>query len=457
MTSRARVPEQPRPTRDPQSKARRWRAPLILFGLVLLAYAATIGREPSLDVWTAHLASWKIATTGVPWLDVSTVPALDEHPLRQVWVIGTADGRESIGRAPGVIAASLPAYWLWGGADLSMVPAGLTAAVLTAGAVTLLFLALRDRIGDRQAALAAIVFGLTTPVWSVAADGLWPHTLTVLGIAGMAWAAQRERWWLVGLFGGIALWGRLHAAVICAVLGVALAVYRRSPTIAIRAGISSGALLALMSGWTRWMYGDWDPTSAYRVGEFTSQASSKTLDIANHLGFWVSADRGLLVWTPLLLVLAMPLVRNWRELPDWSRALVYGGGVYTLLQGSLNRFSGGDAFYGYRLGLELLACLAPALALSAHRMGPIARRLFMPVAILQFAMIFPGAAANVFFVNADDVWTHNSVVVAFVDQPLIFGTVFVASILAGVLFARIWANPGLERSGSGTTRSSASQ
>ncbi len=65
---------------------------------------------------------------------------------------------------------------------------------------------------------------------------MWTHPVTLLGIGGMAWAASRDRWWLVGLFGGVALWGRLHTALIVAILGLAVAVARRRPRIALQAG-----------------------------------------------------------------------------------------------------------------------------------------------------------------------------------------------------------------------------
>lgn len=429
----------------PHAPARsRLRAPLVLFVVAFVIYALTVGWDLSIDVWTAHYAAWHITQTGQGWLDVAALPMLDQHPLRHVWIVETADGREAIGRAPGVVAAAVPAYWLLGLDQFSVIPGSVTAALLTAWTLVLLFQTLRSRMDDKPALLAALLFGFTTPVWTISANGMWPHTLTVLGIVGMAWAADRERWWLVGLFGGIALWGRIHVAVVCAVLGLLVALWRRKPTIAVAAGLASGALLTLMTVWTRWMYGSWDPTAAYRMGDFTGYAGQNRLDVLNHLGFWLAPDRGILVWTPLVLVLMAALVRNWRDLPDWSRALVFGGIAYTLLQGTFNRFSGGDTFYGYRLGLEILACLAPAMALSAHRMGHVARRLFVPVAVVQFAMIFPGAVSNTYFTSADEVWTRNTIVVALMSEPLLFAPALVGSLAVGVLLARIWANPGLE-------------
>ena len=102
------------------------------------------------------------------------------------------------------------------------------------------------------------------------------------------------------------------------------------------------------------------------------------------------------------------LVRSWRDLPDWSRWLLVGGVVYTLAQGRLAEFQGGDGFYGYRHGLEFLACAAPAFALSAVRMGRVAQALVGPLLALQFAAISVGAMSDGFFVLRADAWVDNS-------------------------------------------------
>lgn len=441
----------------------RW-IPAALFLGVALVYLLTISPDPSPDVFSADFAAGHIARTGDPVPDISDFPALDHNIIRETWIVETADGREAVGRAPGVIAASVPAYWLLRPDGVTAIPGGITAALLTAGTVTLLHLTLRRRIGTRHALLASLLFGLTTPVWSVAADGLWPHTLTCFGIIGMAWAAdQRSKrarcegrpatqwWWLVGLFGGVALWGRLHVALICAVLALAVALVRRTPAIVVRAGLASGAMLGLMACWTHWMYGSWDPSAGYRAGDFTGNVASYLVDVSNYLGFLVAPDRGLLVWTPLLLVLAPALVRGWGELPDWSRALVVAGTGYLLVQAVLNRFSGGDQFYGYRIPLELLACLTPALALSAHRMGPFARRAFAPVAVLQLVMITPGAVVDGFSLKVAHVWHRNAFVWGPVDRPLLWGGLVLGALVAaaGVVVAWNMTKPAPSERGAG--------
>jgi hypothetical protein len=213
---------------------------------------------------------------------------------------------------------------------------------------------------------------------------------------------------------------------------------RRRPAIAVKVGTASLAMLGLMSVWTHWMYGRWDPTSGYRVGDFTSNADRYVVDWVNFSGFFVSPDRGLLVWTPLVALLLPALVRSWRELPDWSRTLLVGGVAYLLLQGLLVRFSGGDQFYGYRTSLELLACATPALALSASRMGPVARRLFTPLAVLQLVMIVPGSVLDGFYVEAATVWYRNAFVNGVIDHPLTMALFTAGSLAAAYVVARVW-------------------
>lgn len=417
---------------------KRWLVPLGLYAGLALVYLLTISPDPSPDVFTADFAARHIALTGDPVPHIPDFPRLDDNVIRETWIVETADGREAVGRAPGVIAVTVPAYWLLRPETVSAIPGGITASLVAAGTVTLLFLLLRRRIGDRHALLASLVFGLTTPMWSVAANGVWPHTLTTFGIIGSAWAADRGRWWLAGLCGGVMLWGRLHAALVCAVLGLSVAWARRRPAIALRVGAVSLAMLAVMSVWTHWMYGSWDPSSGYRAGDFTQNAAGNSIDLVNFSGFLVSPDRGLLVWTPLVALLLPALVRSWRDLPDWSRSLVTAGVAYTLLQGLLVRFSGGDQFYAYRTSLELLACLTPALALSAARMGPVARRLFVPLAVLQLVLIVPGSVVDGFYVEAAQVWYRNGFASGVLDRPALMAVLVGCSLAASYVVAVGW-------------------
>jgi alpha-1,2-mannosyltransferase len=116
------------------------------------------------------------------------------------------------------------------------------------------------------------------------------------------------------------------------------------------------------------------------------------------------------VWTPLALLLVPALVRSWRSIPDWSRSLLVGGLAYTLVNTAMNTFTGGDGFYGYRYGLELLACAAPALALSHERMGRVERTLFGPVAGLQAFAFLLGATLEGATLSQTAAWHQNAFV-----------------------------------------------
>ncbi len=402
-----------------------WRLVGLFVGLLVLYCATITYTEYAVnDVVSADLASWRIANTGAPWLDDVDL----EHVVGRtdVWVQTAANGHEVSFRAPGPIAAGIPGYLvarLVGADGWSLVPGGFTAAVLTVLALLLLFLAFRPRLGTTVAASVVAVLGLTTPLWSVSADAMWAHPVSVLGIAGMTWGCVKERWWLVGVFGGIAIWGRLHTAVIVALLGVALALGRRSPRIAVAIGTVSATFLGLAFVWSHWMYGTWSPAGGYAVGAIADRSAgtgtaSNTLDLlVNHLGLWIAPDRGVLVWSPMLLLLFPAVVRGWRDLPDWSRWLLVGGIVYTLIQGQLNFFSGGSGFFGYRLTLELLVCAAPAYAFSLGRMGRWAQRLIGPVIGLQFGAFALGSAGQGGILNEDHLWTMNAYVYALGHVP----------------------------------------
>jgi alpha-1,2-mannosyltransferase len=383
--------------------------PALVFLLTSAVYLATITHDLlSLDVWSTNFASWHLAQTGNPWVEGLRLPLLNHSPLRSQWIVTTAH-HTVIARSPGAVALGLPAYLLVGG-GFSTIPGSVTAALLSAGSVTLLFLALRSQLSPVPALAATLVFCLATPVWSVAADGLWPHTVTVFGICGMAWAATSGRWWSVGALGGITLWGRLHAAVIVAVLGLMVGWRRRDPRLLLRVGLTSAAFFAAQCVWTRWMYDTWNPTGSYSSSVISAHAEQYRFNLVNQLGLWVSPDRGILVWTPVLLVLLPALVRSWRDLPDWSQALVWGGLVYTTLNGSLDTFTGGEVFYGYRYGLEFLACSAPAFALAAPRLGRVGRVVIVPVVLVQMFAFALGATRDSLWIPQTEAWHHNAFV-----------------------------------------------
>jgi alpha-1,2-mannosyltransferase len=412
-----------------------------LFLVCLLVYATTYTTgNVCLDVWSANYATWHWMATGHPWIDGLRIPQIQDNQFHSVWIVQAAHGHTAIGRAPGVIAAAIPAYLLLHPSQMTIAPGGLTAAVITACSVPLLFLALATRLSTRRALVCAAAFGFATPVWSVAADALWPHTLTVLAICGMAWGSASKRWWVVGIFAGIGVWGRLHFALIAAVLGLFLAWRRREPGIAVRIGTVGLASVLLSSVWIHQMYGTWNPMEYQAGGTYAGQAvvTGSQFGLVNQLGLWVAPDRGILVWTPVLLLLGFALVRGWKDLPDWSRALMWGGIAYTLLQGRINTFTGGDPFYGYRLGLEFLACATPALAMTSARMGGVAKALVAPVLSAQFFIIMLGSVSDSYYLDVSRAWHDNAFLLAVRVHPAGVLTTLLAFVVAAIAVRAVW-------------------
>lgn len=415
---------------------------LAVLATYLLSIATTTVTN---DTKTAALAAWRIAETGTPYMEGSGWERYDSHP-GWLWISTAPNGHEVASRAPGPIAAGVPAYAvsrMLGVDGFSLVPGSVTAAVLTVLALALLALTLRPRLGTRATVLSVLALGLTTPFWSVSADSLWAHPVTLLGIAGRAWACVRERWLLVGLFGGVAIWGRLHTALIVALLGVGLALLRRQPRIALVVGSVSSACLGLACLWGQWMYGTWSPAGGYSVSGYAEAAAGRTdlVDqLVNHAGLWVAPDRGMLVWTPALLLLVPAVVRAWSGLPDWSRLLLVGGTLYALVQGQLNTFSGGQSFYGYRLMLEVLACWFPAVALAFPHARRVARALLGPVLGLQLAVFTAGAPFESGLLTEAELWTDNSFVHLATTVPVLVGWT-AALVLAGHLVGRRLRRP----------------
>jgi hypothetical protein len=229
---------------QPGSSHRQVLGLLVLFGLVFAVYAGTTSRDHTNDdVYGAGLAAWRIAATGAPWLEGVDTAEIGIARNHSASAAPAPKGHLVVDRSPGVVAAGVPAYWLSGEsddpADFSLLPGALMAAFLAALSVVLFRLSIVEAMSPAAEWVGTTAFAFATPVWSVAANGIWTHTVTVLGLTGVAWAASRDRWWLVGAFGGVALWGRLHVSLVVAVVGLGVALSRRNPRIAVAVGVTS--------------------------------------------------------------------------------------------------------------------------------------------------------------------------------------------------------------------------
>jgi alpha-1,2-mannosyltransferase len=419
----------------------RWFVPVILFVALFVLFGMTATRQlTSADDHAAAVESWRIASSGSPWLE----GVLDKHIHANPWVHKVPNGHVVADRMAGPVVVSVPFYWLLGRGpattDFEMWPSGIGASFATAWTVVLMFLALRPRLGQKLAATVSLCFGLTTPTWTVSADGPWTHTVTQLGLAGAAYAASRGSWWWAGGCLGVSILGRPHLAVAAAILGLGMAWSRRSVRPAVQVGVPSLLALALLLVWNRVMFGVWAVVSAGYVGHVGYLVDGMDgIDGAgafgNYLGFLVSPARGFLVWTPVLLVLLPALLRAWGTLPAWTKWFALAGVGYTALQLRLDTFDGGQYFYAYRHGLELLTCLTPLFAFSLPHVGRVARVVAPLVLSVQFGAILLGAAVDGYFVAAQHAWTDNGLLMALRRNPDVVGPWMALCVVLGLLGA----------------------
>jgi alpha-1,2-mannosyltransferase len=410
-----------------------WIVPLCLFLVVFTVYVRTAERgHVNDDVYAAAAGAWRIAATGTPYFDgvtLSRVGGAIVPARRGIYIGPAANGHITALRSMGPVLAGVPFYLLVNrdSEPQTFTPAAgaVGAALLTSVTVLFVFLTVRQRLRPIGSLAVTGVFAFATPTWVISADGIWTHTVTQLGIAGASYFAARSRWWWVGALFGVAILGRVHVSLIAAVVGIGVAVVRRDPRVALQVGIPSALAMAAVVAWNRVTFGALSLGGAYGHARITKAATglgSYYSQADNYLGFLIAPDRGFLIWTPVALLLLPALVRARRELPDWTWFAATGGLVYTFFQLRINYFGGGDLFYGYRLGLELLTTLVPLLAFASIRIGSWARLLLPMVIAVQFAMISVGAVGQGPFVFQDDVWQDNSFFYALRLEPTVVRT-----------------------------------
>lgn len=412
-----------------------------IFVVTAICYGMTVSTTiVNTDAAANSLTAWRIAHTGQPWMDGLD---LNESGVVPHYGVGR-DGHIVTTRTPGQIWVAVPFYVGSGieQSDASYARGGLVACLLTAACVSFMFVGIyRLRVNLLVALGATAVFAFATPVWSTSANALWTHPLTLFGIGGAVLALTRERWWLVGFFLGVGMTARLHIAIIAAVIGLGFAWSRKSPTIAVRVAVPTLASLGLLSAWSYYVFGSWDPRGAYsghELGSVVPAVSDGTSGFLENLaGFLVSPDRGMLVWTPLLGLLLPAVVRGWARSPEWTRWLATGGVFYGVAQVGLNVFHGGDGFFGYRLGLEVLASVTPLFVSCAGEAGRLARTLAPVIIGIQAGAFFLGALEEWMPIDQDQVWRDNTLIHALREHPSEIAPIFAVVAVAWALAAQL--------------------
>ncbi|MDP3713673.1 MAG: hypothetical protein Q8R60_14455 [Mycobacteriales bacterium] len=312
--------------------------------------------------WPAH----EFATRGTFYLEQASRP---DNP----WF--TQQGEHVVSnRMPGVILVAIPLQFVMQPLGVSpLTPAVLTAVVLTSLAVANLCLVMtRCGIPAPTALTMAAALAFGTGLWPNASAELWTHGPDAFWLSLALLAFQRNRQWWAGLALAPAIMTRPHLALPAAVIGAALAMERRSLRPLYRVGLPASLGLGTLVLWNSVMFAAPSVGGGYtyagpRIADSSPSAWAAMFDSA--MGSLVSPIRGLLVFSPFVIVAIMAAWRGLHGAPGWARGAAVGGLAYQVVQWRVNSFEGGTGYYSYRLPLELLVLALPLCALGYERLA----------------------------------------------------------------------------------------
>lgn len=255
----------------------------------------------------------------------------------------------------------------------STIFAKVSASALVALAVVFVFFAARRRTSDGWAAWVAVGFGLGTNAWPTASQSLWGHesvlfgvALAVLCLAPPEPRLQAWRLWMAAVGLGIAGAARYQVAPAILVLAIGMITRIARPRDALSLlpiAVSAAVMIGLNLSW----FGH--PLGAMAQLESTLHPQLHGVEGPLSAAPWIGAagllaspSRGLLVFSPIVLVAVAGIGAAWRE--GWRSDLRW------CLLAAAAQFSAyacysvwwGGHTYGPRYTIDLLPLLVPLAA-----------------------------------------------------------------------------------------------
>jgi hypothetical protein len=370
---------------DAPSATRRFAELLLaagVFAVALLAYNAN-GREiRTYDSRPTALAARELLSAGTLALD-RDVAETPEYATRWGFILAR-DGhyRSVYSPVPALVAGALAWPVIRTGlieVDAPLAPqviAKLAASILVALAAALAYLTARRHLSRRLAILVALGVGLGTGYWSSASQTLWQSETAVFGLAAAVLLLSRNAEGsglrsaaMAGAALALALTARPQIAPAVAVLlcGTAWRLKPRSAVLVFAiVGAAAGALAMVNMRWFGHPLGAL-PLLSSANADIHQTGRSFVLHADGYLGLLISPSRGLLVFSPVVLVALAGTraairrgashVELWCLLAAVAQFLVYG---------SYSVWWGGHTF-GPRYLIDVLPMLVPLGALALAR------------------------------------------------------------------------------------------
>ena len=305
---------------------------------------------------------------------------------------------------------ALPAWWL-ALRDISyddvrarvvvVVMERISAAFLAALSASVLFAVLCRLTTWRWALALAALYGLGTSTWSISSQALWAHGLTELCLvllSAILFMPKPSQVALAsaGLVAAVMVGNRLQTIVFAVPALLFVCVYHRRGVLSF-AALPVLAAVALLSYNQSIFHGN---TGGY--GGIDHFGGRLFEGIA---GLLVSPNRGLFVYTPIMLFAGWGAVQVWRvEAPPWLRWLTVGVVLHVILYAKFDEW-----WAGYTYGPRYLTDVLPILTvLLVYGLVPLCRT--PATRVIALALALWGVAVQAIGVYAaDDMWNREPV------------------------------------------------
>ena len=405
-------PSPPPSLLEADPRARPIATALLIFAALLAIYVLNFRMLSSGDSLPTRVLPFSILREGNLALDeFSWEPTSRGKPPYYLRAVGHHLYSGSPIVLPVVIAPlyALPAWWLAAnGISYDDVRARvvivamerISAAVVVALSAALLFLLLQRLTTWRAALALTAVYALGTSTWSIASQALWTHGLAelLLVLLTMVFLRRDEPTTFAAAAAGVIAVlaiGNRPPMIIFALLSL-IYVWRhqRRRLLAFAAVPVVGGTLLL--AFNLLLYGR--AAGGYGV-------SLRSFDgnvVTGVAGLLVSPNRGLFVYTPLMLFAVAGAVRIWRTPAHaWLRYLVVGVGLHLLIYGTFKEWWGGYA-YGPRYMTDVLPALMLFLIYGVTPLWHDARARVLIAALALFGI----AVQAIGVYAADDSWNR---------------------------------------------------
>jgi hypothetical protein len=343
------------------------RTACLLGGSCFVVYLTSLHCSPSWDTIPARLLPFSVLREGnldlneFPWLHRSAagIPYFLRQPAN-----GRLMSKYPVATPLLATPVALPALWWLDRNHVSdddvrfrlttVVVERVTAALIAALSVSVLYLALCRITSSTLAVAIALAYGLGSNTWSTSSQALWQHTPAEFSLAGLSLFLlgkdTRRHAVAASVFAALGVLARPTMAIFAFLAAVFVWHTRRARLPAFLALPVFGLVCLVLYN----VRSVGSALGGYAGVDFVTPSPMR------FLGLLLSPNRGLFVYTPAA-ALAIPGVLSWRShRAAWIPYLAAGILLYLLLYSSFVGWWGGHT-YGPRFLIDVL----PAVALCA--------------------------------------------------------------------------------------------